>query len=168
MIKKADDGEEARFLELYGATCEPLRRYVHRVLGDASRIDDIVQESYLRAMASAGLPVESQQARAYLFRIASNLMRDRWRRLRREAPADAGVIASSITNDVGLRMDLAKVFKSLALRERQLIWLAYVEGFDHGAIAVALGLRTPSIKVLLHRAREKLAVLLREGGYDQP
>jgi RNA polymerase sigma-70 factor (ECF subfamily) len=42
------------------------------------------------------------------------------------------------------------------------MWLAYVEGADHREIAAALGLRERSVRVLLHRARRKLATLLRQ------
>jgi DNA-directed RNA polymerase specialized sigma24 family protein len=42
--------------------------------------------------------------------------------------------------------------------------LAYVEGFDHREIAAALQLRERSVKVLLFRARKKLAGILSEHG----
>jgi RNA polymerase sigma-70 factor (ECF subfamily) len=41
------------------------------------------------------------------------------------------------------------------------LWLAYFEGFDHGEIAAALGLREKSVRVLLFRARRKLALILK-------
>ena len=48
-------------------------------------------------------------------------------------------------------------------RERDLLWLAYAQGSSHQEIAQALGLKTASIKLLLFRARRRLAALLREG-----
>jgi RNA polymerase sigma-70 factor (ECF subfamily) len=47
------------------------------------------------------------------------------------------------------------------------MWLAYVEGADHCEIAETLGLREASVRVLLFRARRKLAHLLREGGHGE-
>ena len=47
-------------------------------------------------------------------------------------------------------------------RERDLLWLAYAQGSSHDEIAAALGLKTSSIKMLLFRARQRLAALLRE------
>jgi RNA polymerase sigma-70 factor (ECF subfamily) len=48
-------------------------------------------------------------------------------------------------------------------RERQLLWLAYALGSTHREIAEALGLRAGSVKLLLFRARRRLAALLRNG-----
>ena len=45
-------------------------------------------------------------------------------------------------------------------RERDLLWLAYAQGSSHQEIAESLGLKTSSIKLLLFRARRRLAALL--------
>ena len=47
-------------------------------------------------------------------------------------------------------------------RARDLLWLAYAQGSTHHEIAEALGLERASIKLLLFRARRRLAALLRE------
>jgi len=52
-------------------------------------------------------------------------------------------------------------------RERSMLWLAYGHGCSHEEIAQVLGLKTSSLKALLHRARRRLAALLShdsEGG----
>jgi RNA polymerase sigma-70 factor (ECF subfamily) len=162
--RKAD--EEARFLELYRSTLAPLRKYAARTLGDAVRADDIVQECFVRALASANFPSDHRQARAYLFRIASNLVIDHWRAERRERGSELDRNLASAVDYPDLRMDLADTFLLLTLRERQLIWLAHVEGLDHGDIAAMLGIGAASVKVLLHRARGKFAGVLRRSGYD--
>jgi RNA polymerase sigma-70 factor (ECF subfamily) len=41
-----------------------------------------------------------------------------------------------------------------------MLWLAYAQGFSHEEIAATLGLRTSSLKALLHRARRRLIALL--------
>ena len=46
-----------------------------------------------------------------------------------------------------------------------MLWLAYVEGFDHSEIAAALGISEGSVRVLLFRARRKMATLLTEAGF---
>jgi len=65
---------------------------------------------------------------------------------------------------------MARVFEQLRPQQRQLMWLAYVEGAEHREIAAALGLRQGSVRVLLHRARRKLAALLgpREAHSGEP
>jgi RNA polymerase sigma-70 factor (ECF subfamily) len=57
--------------------------------------------------------------------------------------------------------DLTRALSLLKPRERELLWLAYAQGETHRDIAASLGLKTSSIKLLLFRARRKLAALLR-------
>jgi RNA polymerase sigma-70 factor (ECF subfamily) len=50
--------------------------------------------------------------------------------------------------------------KALKPRERELLWLAYVEGMNHVEIANTLGLSALSIRPLLFKARRNAATLL--------
>ena len=59
------------------------------------------------------------------------------------------------------RADLNRAMAQLKPRQRDALWLAYAEGSSHQEIAMALGLKTSSVKLLLFRARRKLANLLR-------
>ena len=52
------------------------------------------------------------------------------------------------------------LLQQLKPRERQLLWLAYVEGMTHSEIAKCTGLRSMSVRILLFRARQKAAELL--------
>jgi RNA polymerase sigma-70 factor (ECF subfamily) len=47
-------------------------------------------------------------------------------------------------------------------RDRQLLWLAHAEGYSHREIAQITGLAAASIRILLFRARRKIANLLRQ------
>ena len=47
-------------------------------------------------------------------------------------------------------------------RDRQLLWLAHAEGYSHREIAEITGLREGSVRLLLYRARRKIARLLRQ------
>ena len=57
---------------------------------------------------------------------------------------------------------LGPALKRMRPRERQLLWLAYAEGYSHREIAEITGLASASIRLLLFRARRKVARLLRE------
>lgn len=154
--------DEQAFYSLYAGSANALRAYVSRVFDDSGHVDDIVQDSYLRLLRMPDPPEDPQELRRLVFRIASNLMIDEWRRRRRSmtnADVDTGELQGSFP-DVVLRLDMARVFRQLKPQQRQLLWLAYVEGADHREIASALGLREGSVRVLLLRARRKLASLL--------
>ena len=65
------------------------------------------------------------------------------------------------------RLDLARSMARLKPRERDLPWLAYAQGSSHKEIAEVLGLKVASVKLLLFRARRRLAVLLRGAERDR-
>jgi len=155
--------DEQAFYSFYSGTARALRAYVARTSGDLTQADDIVQESYLKLLRMPAAPDDPRQLRPLLFRIASNLMTDEWRRRRRATNA-AGASEGephAPTPDMVLRLDMIRGFQQLKPQQRQMMWLAYVEGADHREIASALGLREGSVRVLLHRARRALASLLR-------
>jgi RNA polymerase sigma-70 factor (ECF subfamily) len=158
--------DEHAFESLYRRTAPALREYAARVLGNRTHADDIVQETYLRLVRSPPGTDDPRQLRAWLFKIASRLIVDHWRRGRRERPVpeqppDAMVAPG---RDPSLHLDMTRVFRTLNAQQRQLMWLAYVEGADHREIAAALGVGEKSVRVLLHRTRHKLAKILRAGG----
>jgi RNA polymerase sigma-70 factor (ECF subfamily) len=158
--------DEQWFLHVYRRTAAALRTYAARVLGSVTEADDIVQETYLRFVRSPPAIDDVQQVRAFLFRIASRLIVDQWRRRQRERSRMIGrpSAETGTRTDLPLRLDMARVFGHLGTQERQLLWLAYVEGADHREIAAALGLAERSVRVLLYRARHKLARLLQQAG----
>ncbi len=155
---------EPEFHALYARTAAPLRAYVVRTMGHASHADDIVQEAYLRILRKPVSASTDSELRAYLFRIASNLVVDHWRAHKRES-AETPPERGGAGPDQALRMDIGRLFARLKPRERQMMWLAHVEGADHREIAAVLGLRAASIRVLLSRARQRLGRMLRDSGH---
>ncbi len=159
--------DEEAFRAFYDRTARPVWAYLSRITGDRQAADDLLQDTYYRFLrARTSLESESDR-RAYLFRIATNLARDRRRR-----SAHAPVVPLG-TRDIGpdrdaasteSRADLDRAMGRLRPRERALLWLAYGVGQPHTEIAGALGVTTGSVKPLLFRARRKLAALLRGPG----
>jgi RNA polymerase sigma-70 factor (ECF subfamily) len=157
--------DEAAFHIFYRETAPMLRAYIRRASGDAALADDILQEAFYRFLR-ADLPVtEKFQRKAYLYRIANSLLSDHWRRLKRERRWSlANVLAGGTVQKAERDGDAMRVFRALKPQEQSLLWLAYVEGFDHREMALALDLKEKSVRVLLFRARKKLAGLLRKQG----
>jgi RNA polymerase sigma-70 factor (ECF subfamily) len=158
--------DQGEFTAFYHETAPALRGYIRRVSGAGQAADDLLQETYLRFLRAkpAG---EDRAMKAYLYKAATAAIYDRWRKLRRErlwslgfrfreeAPPDAG------TGDV------TRCFQKLKPRERALLWLAYVEGYEHGEIAGTLDLKEKSVRVLLFRARHNLERILRQNGLSE-
>ena len=157
--------DEDAFRLFYEQTARPLFAYLLQVSGRRHIADDLLQESYCRLL-SAKLPaMDEGQTKSYLFQIANNLLRDRWRRSE-DVGRTEPIEGSSSGPNPELQTDMRRAFEQLKPRERQLLWLAYVEGANHKEIAGSTGLRTGSVKLLLFRARRKLAKMLRGNPAD--
>src|SRR5882672_2327844 len=153
--------DQTAFGDFYRRTSRSLWSYVYRVTGNAADADDIVQDAFCRLLRG-GPDTDEEQRRRYVFRIASNLVVDRWRRQERAADAAHRHVPPPLASDATGHEDedVARTFARLVPRERALLWLAYVEGQSHRDIAEAVGLARDSVKVLLFRARKRLRDLL--------
>ena len=169
MVRPADlVMDDEAFAAFYQRTARPLWAYLARVSGNGSLAEDLLQESYLRFLGASYPWKDGEVAcRRYLFRIATNLLRDHWRRPRSTSLEEVPETALSFVDENALdRIDsarlLAPAFERMSPRDRQLLWLAYAEGATHNEIAEITGLGTASIRILLFRARRKLARLMRQ------
>jgi len=156
--------DEERFRALYEATAGRLRGYLRRVSGNAALADDLMQETYLRLLrAGQGdrAPIDNA---AFVFKIATNLLYDHWRRQQRERRFLWFLRPAAQRLDAGLEHDVGRLLSELKPRERALLWLAYVDGCSHEEIAEILDLRSGSVRVLLFRARARLARVLARAG----
>ena len=155
--------DEDAFRAFYDRTSGALWGYLSRISGDRQIADDLLQESYYRLLKTPVAFESENHRRNYLYRIATNLVRDA-RRTRRplfdETVELADVAAPEDTADPESRADVRRALGRLKPRERAMLWLAYANGSSHAEIADALGLKTASIKLLLFRARRKLASTL--------
>ena len=158
--------DEAGFRAFYDKTAPQLRSYLRRVSGDASIADDLLQESYLRLLRAPLADAGEDHRRFYLFRIATNLLRDHFRANKHSfAPLPEMPSASHAAREFELAHDLEPLLLQLKPRERELLWLAYVEGYRHDEIAEFLRCRSASVRPMLFRARARLAELLRARGW---
>jgi RNA polymerase sigma-70 factor, ECF subfamily len=170
---------EAAFHAFYHRTARPLWSYICRVCGDPALADDFLQETYLRFLRAPGLEQDESLMKSYLYTIATNLITDHWRHTAREQRLvvqshsderfreEASPSARRADESIALKLDMSRVFQQLKPSERALLWLAYVERSEHREIAATLGLKEKSIRVLLFRARQKLAQLLERRGLRQ-
>src|SRR5881392_3828783 len=160
--------DEDTFRAFYDRTARQVWAYLARITGDRTLADDLLQESYYRFLRAERAFDSESHRRNYLFRIATNLAHDRHRRGRVAVnvpiPEENAPGALSDGRDLAAeterRTDLARAMATLKPREREMLWLAYAQGSSHEEIADTLGLKKNSIKILLFRARRRLATAL--------
>ena len=154
----------AELAAFYERVAPRLWGYVQTQVRNASQTDDLVQEAFTRVLAARFEPENEEHLTRYLYRTAIHLVRDRGRARNRphDALEDHPEPAQPAAPE-GLGHDLERAFGALAEKERRLLWLAHVEGLDHKAIAQAVGARAGSVRVMLFRARRRLAARLGAG-----
>lgn len=153
------------FAGFYQRSAPALHAYLARTSGDPTLADDLMQESYLRFLCA--VPPEGGEVnyRRYLFRTATNLLRDHWKRQRAtsiEELPESHLAAGDHPQQVASQAVLGSALARMRPRDRQILWLAYAEGYSHREIAEITGLGAASIRLLLFRARRKMARLLRK------
>ena len=152
-------GDVVRLFRAYHA---PLVRYLTRRLGDRDWADEVAQEPFLRALRQETIVNE----RAWLFAVATNLVRDearkdarRRRHLALLAEAERDTVSEQPETSAERAQEAAlarRAVEALAERDR-LALLMREEGLDYPEIAEALGLSVGSVGTTLARARRRLA-----------
>jgi RNA polymerase sigma-70 factor, ECF subfamily len=159
--------DEDTFRAFYERTARGVWAYLARVTGDPQLADDLLQEAFYRFLRAAGTYESESHRRNSLYRIATNLARDARRRTLTRPSADVagGDVERLSCGDHAAaaerRADLTRAMSHLKPRDRAMLWLAYAEGASHREIADVLGVRPGSMKLLLFRARRRLAGLLK-------
>jgi RNA polymerase sigma-70 factor (ECF subfamily) len=157
--------DDAEFVAFYDRTAPRVRAYLRRLTGDRALADDLLQEACIRLLRSAREGGSDGEHAAFLYRTATNLAYDHWRRRGRESRSLTRIGWMPATEDPApFGPDVERIFGALRPRDRALLWLAHVEGHDHAEIARLLGLRRISVRVLLFRARAEMARRLRRAG----
>ncbi|MFI5230072.1 MAG: sigma-70 family RNA polymerase sigma factor [Gemmatimonadales bacterium] len=141
---------------------QPLVRYLTRRLGDRDWAEEIAQETFLRALRQETIVSE----RAWLFAVATNLVRDDARKqarrrrqlelLREQARAEDIVEPEPLTTERAEEAAHARrALELLGERDREAL-LMREEGLDYPEIAAALELSVGSVGTTLARARRRL------------
>ena len=147
-----------RLFRTYNAA---LVRYLTRRLGDRDWAEEVAQETFVRALRQESITNE----RAWLFAVATNLVRDEARkdaRRRRHLALLAEQERESVSEPEPTSLERAqeaalarKAVDALAEKDR-LALLMREEGLDYGEIAEALDLSPGSVGTTLSRARRRL------------
>ena len=153
--------DPAAVASIYDAFADPIHRYMSFRVRSAEDAEDLTDQVFLKMIEALpsyddrGLPFA-----AWLYRIARNLLVDRYRRSSREAVAlseaveargegsDPFAAATASLDKEAVRVALG----ALTDEQRQVVVLRFIEGWDVDEVAAAMGRKPGAIHALQHRA----------------
>jgi RNA polymerase sigma-70 factor (ECF subfamily) len=147
---------------LFRAAYPKLAGWTRRLVDDDDTAHEIASEAFVRLL-SRWTRVDNPQS--YLYMIATNLVRDHWRKTERERRAMRSVTAGSDADAVthpGQDVDVRNLIESLPARLRDPFLLHYYAGFAIREVATLLHRPEGTIKADLYAARAKLKTALGE------
>ena len=159
-------GEASAFEIVYDAVAPRLQGYLRRHLREASRVDDIVQQTFLQMHCARGTFICGAEVLPWAFAIARRLMIDTVRKTSREECRDlsndeerhAAVMASVVATgeevvaarEAGKR--ISDAYEQMSEAQRAAFELVKADGLSHAQAASILGTTVTGVKLRAHRA----------------
>lgn len=164
-LARAQRGDQRAFEALVRHYDPGLRALAFRLLGDRTRMDDALQEAYVKAFrALPGFRGDSSPG-TWLYRIAYNACLDELKRTRAVVDIDTvreRNLAVDPADAFSVRQTLADALDELAPEDRAVVLLVDAEGFDYRSAAEVLGVPAGTVASRLNRARAALREALRD------
>lgn len=166
---------EEQWLKIFRETVHPLYGYLaRRTGGNRELTEDIVQESYLRALATWNRKDAPDSPLAWLKRVARNILVDFLRQKRWERQVDSGTPADAgrRTQEDPIRsLEVFSAIASLGRKKARILEAFYYEGMSVREIAAEMSASERAVEGHLRRARRALKSLLpdsiKNGGHDE-
>jgi len=144
----------SRVLELFEAHHRAVFRFLRRATGSDADAEDLTQEVFMRVVRALPSYEERALGRAWVFRIARNIWRDRERTHRRRPPIeplDVQTISRPARQAAGLEIDEA--LAQIKIEDREVFLLREMGGLGYSEIAELTGRTESAVRNRIHRAR---------------
>jgi RNA polymerase sigma-70 factor (ECF subfamily) len=171
LLRRAGEGDQAAFLELYDRHRQPIFRFAYRLLGEVDIAEDVTHDCFLSLIRKPeNFRPERASLRTYLFAAARNLALKHFRSTGRETGLDEMTEELELSPrhqplrkllDEELAAEVRRAVFSLAPLQREALVLFEYEGLSLSEIAQITGADVGAVKGRLFRARERLKSLLR-------
>jgi RNA polymerase sigma-70 factor (sigma-E family) len=154
---------DVEFVEFVASAGPYLFRTAHLLCGDAHQAEELVQATFERTYR-AWSKARVGEPRAYARRILMNLRIDGWRKERRSAVADDGVVPISPAPDhahgVAVRDELGRALRTLPPRQRRVVVMRHLLDLSEVQVADELGISVGTVKSTNARGLARLRSLL--------
>lgn len=162
--------------DLFTAYHDRICRYIAGMIRDPTEAEDLTQETFLRAHCRQDALRDSKAARGWLYRIATNVCLDRLRQRARQVAAggegDLEDAHSAVLEAPSAQEQTERAETSACVQRcldylpdsyRAVILLYEAHGLTAVEIAELLGVSVATIKIRLHRARQRLQEIMEIG-----
>ena len=158
----AKDVAEPAFAELYTRHGARVYAYCRRIIGDETIAQDMFQETFIRFYQSAQEPREMTNVPAYLLKIARNLCLNCLRDKRKSvAFEDYHKLSRDTPHEKTELMELiAMALEALQPEYKDAFVLREYEGLSYAEIAEVVDASLSTVKIRVHRAKQKIRELL--------
>jgi RNA polymerase sigma-70 factor (ECF subfamily) len=165
-VVTANTGSRAALAEqLFTANYPKLAGWVRRLVDDDETAHEIASEAFVRLLSKWTSPDKLDNPQSYLFMIATNLVRDHWRKAERERRAMRNVTAGSDpepSTNPAQDVDVRELIAGLPTKLRDPFLLHYYAGFGVKEIAALVKRPEGTVKADLYHARARLKEALAE------
>lgn len=151
--------------QLFMANYPKLAGWVRRLVDDEETAHEIASEAFVRLLSKWTSPDKLENPQSYLFMIATNLVRDHWRKAERERRAIRNATAGSDpepSTNPAQDVDVRELIAVLPARLRDPFLLHYYAGFGIKEISVLVKRPEGTVKADLYHARARLKEALAE------
>ena len=149
----------------------PVRRFfLNQTLGDEQLSDDLAQETFIKAYLNITKFRGLSSFSTWLMRIAYNVFYDDVRARKQTEDVDTSISAlrqTSSNGDSNLKMDIYVALALLKPDERTCITLQLIDGYPIDQISKITGIPDNTVKSHLRRGKERMAIYLKQNGYDR-
>lgn len=149
----------------------PIRRFfLNLTCGDSDLSDDLAQDTFIKAYTNIASFKNLSSFSTWLYRIAYNIFYDYIRSRKETAGLDSyevDRIYQTEQDNFGRKEDIYQSLKMLKEVERTCVTLFYMEDIGIDKIAGIVGCPPGTVKSHLSRAKTKLAMYLKQNGYDR-
>ena len=167
IVSSGTSAREALAEQLFAANYPKLAGWVRRLVDNDDTAHEIASEAFVRLLSRWTKPSNLDSPQSYLYMIATNLVRDHWRKMERERRAMRAVTSGGDlepTSDPAQDVDVRELIQGLPARLREPFLLHYFAGFGIREISVLLKRPEGTIKADLYHARGKLKEALEARG----
>ena len=170
VLERARTYDAQALAEIYDRYAGPIYGYLYRVIGNATHAEDLTGEVFLRllqAIRTSRAPRDNLEG--WLYRVAHNLAMDLFRRQKKRpaVPLAEELVAqdarpSDLVEDRQAKQQLRARIQRLSSDQQRVVLLRFAQELPLAEVARLMDKSEGAIKILQHRALNRLRKLLQE------